>query len=203
MHYVAHYTYKPRVTTPFTKRYVMEYKLHYVYKFLMHYATHYVMHYHACFKMYYISHDKQDRTSNRLRRNLSSFPNSRHQRPRPRKDNDAWVLSRIRLYRFLSFLLSLMYRLHMAIVHQPSIPTVVQSAHNSEKLLLGSQPRRGRPLKPSAKSRDPQYRAWTGYMKRTTLVEAEYCLKSTGEGQSVSELLERLLSGWLVQQGRI
>jgi len=60
--------------------------------------------------------------------------------------------------------------------------------------------KRGRPTKPSAKSRDPEYRAWTGYLKKNTIVEAEYRLKIASEGRSVSELLEELLSNWVAEQ---
>ena len=60
----------------------------------------------------------------------------------------------------------------------------------------------GRPPKPGAKSRDPEYRAWTGYLKRETVAEAEYLLKRTGRGETVSSKLEELLAGWLAEQKR-
>ena len=63
-------------------------------------------------------------------------------------------------------------------------------------------PRIGRPPKPGAKSRDPEYRAWTGYLKRETVVEAEYLLKRTGSGETVSSKLQELLAGWLAEQKR-
>ena len=59
----------------------------------------------------------------------------------------------------------------------------------------------GRPLKPGAKSRDKEYRAWGGYLKIETLNEANYELgKLRAEGRDMSDLLEELLSGWVVKQ---
>lgn len=59
-----------------------------------------------------------------------------------------------------------------------------------------STPRIGRPPKPEAKNRHPEYRAWTGYLKRESVMEAEYRLKKSRSGKSVSDLLEELLSAW-------
>lgn len=63
-------------------------------------------------------------------------------------------------------------------------------------------PRLGRPIKPGAKSRDPEYRAWTGYLKRDTVTDADYQLKRKRDSRSMSELLQELLSGWVANQNK-
>ena len=59
---------------------------------------------------------------------------------------------------------------------------------------------RGRPLKQGAKSRDPEYRAWGGYLKIKTLNEANYELGKAHGGPDMSDLLEELLAGWVAQR---
>ena len=78
------------------------------------------------------------------------------------------------------------------------IRTVQPSSRESQD----EAPRRGRPIKTDAKSRDPEWRAWTGYLKKNTVTEAEYRLKLAGNGRSVSDLLEELLSEWVASQGK-
>jgi hypothetical protein len=59
----------------------------------------------------------------------------------------------------------------------------------------------GRPLRPGAKSRNPDWRAWTGYLKRETAADADSMLKrNPEEKRDMSELLEDLLAGWLAEQ---
>lgn len=62
---------------------------------------------------------------------------------------------------------------------------------------------RGRPRKPTAISRNPDWKPWTGYLKRETVADAEHMLKrNPAETRGMSELLEDLLSGWLAEQKR-
>lgn len=66
-----------------------------------------------------------------------------------------------------------------------------------------SSPGVGRPRKPVAKSRDTtRYRAWTGYLVRDTVTEAEYLLKRTNpdgtrDARDMSDLIQDLLSAWV------
>ena len=70
-------------------------------------------------------------------------------------------------------------------------------------------PRIGRPRKPGAKSRDTtRYRAWTGYLMRDTVTEAEYELKrthpdGTRDLRDMSDLIQCLLAGWLAERKMI
>lgn len=72
-----------------------------------------------------------------------------------------------------------------------------------------SPPKVGRPRKPGAKSRDTaRYRAWTGYLMRDTVTEAEYELKRTNpdgtrDGRDMSDLIQSLLSGWVAERKKI
>lgn len=61
----------------------------------------------------------------------------------------------------------------------------------------------GRPLKPLAKTRDPEYRAWTGYLKTDTLTDADYLLKRKKDSRDMSDLMQELLSDWLESQPKI
>lgn len=65
----------------------------------------------------------------------------------------------------------------------------------------GAHPRLGRPPKPGAKSRNPDYRAWTGYLRRDTVTDADYQLKRGRDGRTMSELMQELLATWVAQQG--
>ena len=56
---------------------------------------------------------------------------------------------------------------------------------------------RGQPKKPDSKRHNPEWRPWTGFLKRETIIEAEYQLKRMQDGRTVSDLLEELLSGWV------
>ena len=83
--------------------------------------------------------------------------------------------------------------------------SLVQSQENSEVLT----PKIGRPRKPGAKSRDTaRYRAWTGYLMRDTVSEAEYELKRTNpdgsrDQRDMSDLIQDLLAGWLAERKKI
>ena len=59
---------------------------------------------------------------------------------------------------------------------------------------------RGQPKKPNAKRNNPEWRPWTGHLKRETVIEAEYQLKRMQDGRTVSDLLEELLSGWVAKR---
>lgn len=74
----------------------------------------------------------------------------------------------------------------------------IREVSPAEETFSGT-PRVGRPPKPEAKSRHPEYRAWTGYLKKESVMEAEYRLKRAESGKSVSDLLEELLSGWVAK----
>jgi hypothetical protein len=66
----------------------------------------------------------------------------------------------------------------------------------------GTTQKMGRPLTPGAKSRDPEYRAWTGYVRIETMNDAEDLLNrdrgtsKTGK-KYMSDLIEELLAGWV------
>lgn len=88
-------------------------------------------------------------------------------------------------------------------------PGPVQRAAIHIPLPVGSEeskasgPRIGRPRKPGAKSRNTErYRAWTGYLVRDTVNEAEYLLKRTNpdgtrDARDMSELIQDLLAAWV------
>ena len=50
---------------------------------------------------------------------------------------------------------------------------------------------------PLAKSRDPEFRAASLYLRKKTLAECEYQLKSTEDNRDMSELVEELMVAWL------
>ncbi len=83
--------------------------------------------------------------------------------------------------------------------------SLVQSPENPEAVAS----RVGRPRKPGAKSRDTaRYRAWTGYLMRDTVTEAEYELKRTNpdgtrDQHDMSDLIQDLLAGWLAERKKI
>lgn len=74
---------------------------------------------------------------------------------------------------------------------------------------LALSPKVGRPRKPGAKSRDTtRYRAWTGYLMRDTVNEAEYLLKRTNADgtrdiRDMSELIQDLLAGWVIERDKV
>ena len=82
---------------------------------------------------------------------------------------------------------------------------LVQTPEHSE----AASPRVGRPRKPGAKSRDTaRYRAWTGYLMRDTVTEAEYELKRTNpdgtrDQRDMSDLMQDLLASWLAERKKI
>lgn len=58
----------------------------------------------------------------------------------------------------------------------------------------------GRPVKADAKSRDKDYRAWTGYLKTAEVAEADYLLKVSDKPRGMSDLLGDLLADWIAQE---
>lgn len=58
----------------------------------------------------------------------------------------------------------------------------------------------GRPILYTSKSRDPEWRAWTGYLKTDTVNDSSYLLKKTKDKRNMSELMQELLAGWLADQ---
>lgn len=48
-----------------------------------------------------------------------------------------------------------------------------------------------------AKSKDPNFRPSTLYLRKKTLAECEYRLKTTDDPRDMSELVEELMAGWL------
>jgi hypothetical protein len=48
-----------------------------------------------------------------------------------------------------------------------------------------------------AKSKDPEFRPSTLYLRKKTLTECEYRLKSNEDSRDMSELVEDLMSAWL------
>jgi hypothetical protein len=57
-----------------------------------------------------------------------------------------------------------------------------------------------KPEKSLAKSRHPDFRAWTGYLRRDTLIHGDYKLKISRDPRDMSELIECLLSAWIDDQ---
>jgi hypothetical protein len=51
--------------------------------------------------------------------------------------------------------------------------------------------------KPKAKSKNPEFRAATLYLRKKTLTEAEYKLKRTDDARDMSELAEELMAAWI------
>jgi hypothetical protein len=47
-----------------------------------------------------------------------------------------------------------------------------------------------------AKSKDPNFRPSTLYLRKKTLAECEYRLKTTDDPRDMSELVEELMAGW-------
>jgi len=50
-----------------------------------------------------------------------------------------------------------------------------------------------------AKSKDPHFRPATLYLRKKTLAECEYRLKSTDDHRDMSELVEGLMTAWLTR----
>jgi hypothetical protein len=48
-----------------------------------------------------------------------------------------------------------------------------------------------------AKSKDPNFRPSTLYLRKKTLADCEYRLKTTDDPRDMSELVEELMAGWL------
>lgn len=48
-----------------------------------------------------------------------------------------------------------------------------------------------------AKSKDPDFRASTVYLRRNTLASCDYELSTRGDNRDMSELIEDLMQGWL------
>ena len=48
-----------------------------------------------------------------------------------------------------------------------------------------------------AKSKDPNFRPSTLYLRKKTLADCEYSLKTTDDPRDMSELVEELMAGWL------
>jgi hypothetical protein len=53
-----------------------------------------------------------------------------------------------------------------------------------------------------AKSKDPNFRPSTLYLRKKTLAECEYRLKTTDDPRDMSELVEELMAGWLSQPSK-
>jgi len=70
------------------------------------------------------------------------------------------------------------------------VPTSTQPA-----ILSAEKSRKG-----LAKSRHPDFRAWTGYLRRDTLIQGDYKLKISRDPRDMSELIESLLSAWIDNQ---
>jgi hypothetical protein len=51
--------------------------------------------------------------------------------------------------------------------------------------------------KPKAKSKNPEFRSATLYLRKKTLMEAEYKLKRTDDSRDMSELAEELMAAWV------
>ena len=51
-----------------------------------------------------------------------------------------------------------------------------------------------------AKSKDPNFRPSTLYLRKRTLADCEYRLKTTEDPRDMSELVEELMAGWLESQ---
>jgi hypothetical protein len=51
-----------------------------------------------------------------------------------------------------------------------------------------------------AKSKDPEFRPANFYLRKQTLAECEYRLKTLDDSRDMSELIEELLDGWLKAQ---
>jgi hypothetical protein len=68
-----------------------------------------------------------------------------------------------------------------------------QPTSESEVAAKGDSARRSR----LAKSKDPNFRAATLYLRKKTLAECEYRLKSTEDSRDMSELVEELMTAWL------
>ena len=50
-----------------------------------------------------------------------------------------------------------------------------------------------------AKSKDPHFRPATLYLRKKTLAECEYRLKSSEDRRDMSELVEELMTAWLTR----
>lgn len=93
--------------------------------------------------------------------------------------------------------------------HMPSITSPTKSHVENQESTETLTPRVGRPRKPGAKSRDTtRYRAWTGYLMRDTVTEAEYELKRTNpdgtrDQRDMSDLIQDLLASWLAERKKI
>jgi hypothetical protein len=52
-----------------------------------------------------------------------------------------------------------------------------------------------------AKSKDPDFRAATLYLRKKTLADCEHRLKTTDDSRDMSELVEELMTAWLSKLG--
>lgn len=92
---------------------------------------------------------------------------------------------------------------------KPGLASSEDSLVQNREISEAVTPRVGRPRKPGAKSRDTaRYRAWTGYLMRDTVTEAEYELKRTNpdgtrDQRDMSDLMQDLLAGWLAERKKI
>jgi hypothetical protein len=82
----------------------------------------------------------------------------------------------------------------------PQVKAKKTQSHPQTQSDLPDSPKLGRPEKPGAKSRDPLFRAWTGYLKKKTLLDADYQLKRTSDARDMSDLMQELLAEWLSKQ---
>ena len=51
--------------------------------------------------------------------------------------------------------------------------------------------------KPKAKSKNPEFRPATLYLRKKTLTEAEYKLRRTDDNRDMSDLAEELMAAWI------
>ena len=66
----------------------------------------------------------------------------------------------------------------------------------------------GRPPKPNAKSRDETRYAWTGYLVRDTVAEANYLLQrpdpnGTRDTRDMSDLVQDLVAAWISERRQL
>ncbi len=60
-----------------------------------------------------------------------------------------------------------------------------------------AKPRMGRPLKPNAKSNDPDFEKKTILARKQTVLDVNYRLKSRADKRTFSDVVDELLTGWL------
>jgi len=92
----------------------------------------------------------------------------------------------------------------------PSMPAITKRNSQSSSLLA---PKKNQPLtstnsgvpkvmpevgsKPKAKSKNPEFRPATLYLRKKTLTEAEYKLRRTDDNRDMSDLAEELMAAWI------